>query len=83
MASFHTESFSGYSVCNFQITSHFTKLIQDKAVSINDIMLEDKIEILTKAFYGYKEESLTPMKEQLGDDFSWEELKMFKASLNS
>ena len=64
------------------ILSHFTKLIQDKAVSITDIMPEDKIEALTKAFYGYKEESLTPMKEQLGDIFSWEELRMFKASLN-
>ncbi|WP_298397466.1 helix-turn-helix domain-containing protein [Flavobacterium sp.] len=64
------------------ILSHFTKLIQDKAVSINDIMPEDKIEQLTKAFYGYKEESLTPMKEQLGDAFTWEELRMFKASLN-
>ena len=64
------------------ILSHFTKLIQDKAVSINDIMPEDKIEILSKAFYGYKEESLTQMKEQLGDDYSWEELRMFKASLN-
>ena len=47
-----------------------------------DIIPEDKIEILSKSFYGYKEESLTPMKEQLGDDFSWEELRMFKASLN-
>lgn len=64
------------------IFSHFTKLIQDKAVSINEIMPEDKIETLTKAFYGYKEESLSPMKEQLGDAFSWEELRMFKASLN-
>ncbi|MEC4003558.1 helix-turn-helix domain-containing protein [Flavobacterium sp. SUN052] len=64
------------------ILGHFTKLIQDKAVSINDILPEDKIEVLTKAFYGYKEESLTPMKEQLGDAFSWEELRMFKASLN-
>ena len=64
------------------ILSHFTKLIQDKAVSINDIMPEDKIEALTKAFYGYKEESLNSMKEQLGDAFSWEELRMFKASLN-
>ena len=65
------------------ILSHFTKLIQDKAVSINDIMPEDKIEALTKAFYGYKEESLNSMKDQLGDAFSWEELRMFKASLNS
>lgn len=64
------------------ILSHFIKLIQDKAVVINEIMSEDKIETLTKAFYGYKEESLTPMKEQLGDDFSWEELRMFKASLS-
>ncbi len=64
------------------ILSHFTKLIQDKAVSINDIMPEDKIEALTNAFYGYKEESLNPMKEQLGDAFSWEELRMYKASLN-
>ncbi|WP_395043382.1 helix-turn-helix domain-containing protein [Flavobacterium sp.] len=63
------------------ILGHFTKLIQDKAVSINDIMPEDKIETLTKAFFGYKEESLTPLKEQLGDVFSWEELRMFKASL--
>ena len=64
------------------ILSHFTKLIQDKSVSITDIMPKNKIEILTEAFYGYKEESLTPMKEQLGDAFSWEELRMFKASLN-
>ena len=64
------------------ILSHFTKLIQDKAVSINDIMPEDKIDILNKAFYGYKEESLAPLKEQVGDAFSWDELRMFKASLN-
>ena len=43
---------------------------------------EDKIEELQKLFYGYKEESLTPLKEQVGDAFSWEELRMFKASLN-
>jgi uncharacterized protein YpbB len=64
------------------ILSHFTKLIQDEAVRISDVLPEDKIETLSKAFYGYKEESLTPMKEQLGDAFSWEELRMFKASLN-
>ena len=65
------------------IFSHFTKLIQDKAVSINDIMPEDKIDILNKAFYGYKEESLATLKEQVGDAFSWDELRMFKASLNA
>ncbi|GEC79090.1 helix-turn-helix domain-containing protein [Flavobacterium aquatile] len=64
------------------ILTHFTKLIQDKAVTINEILPEDKIEELQKLFYGYKEESLTPLKEQVGDAFSWEELRMFKASLN-
>ena len=64
------------------IYSHFTKLIQDKAVSINDIMPEDKIEKLSKAFYGYKEESLNALKEQVGDAYTWEELRIFKASLN-
>jgi uncharacterized protein YpbB len=62
------------------ILSHFTKLIQEKSVSITDVLPQDKIEMLTKAFYGYQEESLTPMKERLGDAFSWEELRMFKAS---
>jgi hypothetical protein len=65
------------------IYSHFTKLIQDKAVSINDIMPEDKIEKLSKAFYGYKEESLNALKEQVGDAYTWEELRIFKASLNA
>jgi hypothetical protein len=65
------------------IYSHFTKLIQDKAVSINDIMPEDKIESISKAFYGYKEESLNALKEQVGDAFTWEELRIFKASLNA
>jgi uncharacterized protein YpbB len=64
------------------IYSHFTKLIQDKAVSINDIMPEDKIDKLSKAFYGYKEESLNALKEQVGDAYTWEELRIFKASLN-
>lgn len=65
------------------IYGHFTKLIQDKAVSIKDVLPSNKIEALEKAFHGYKEESLNPLKEQVGDAFSWEELRMFKASLNS
>lgn len=64
------------------IYGHFTKLIQDKAVNISDVLPDDKIEALQKVFQGYKEESLNPLKEQVGDAFSWEELRMFKASLN-
>ena len=63
------------------IMSHFTKLIQEKKVDIKDILPKDKITTLTKAFKNHKEESLTPIKEKLGEEFSWEELRMFKASL--
>lgn len=64
------------------ILGHLTKLIIAKAIKIEDVLPEDKILELTEAFYGYKEESISPLKEQYGDKFSWEELRMFKASLN-
>lgn len=65
------------------IMGHFTKLIQDKAVAITDVLPEDKIEALTNVFKNYKDESLNPLKEKVGDQFSWDELRMFKASLNN
>ncbi len=64
------------------ILGHLTKLIIEKVISINEVLPEDKIQDLTEAFYGYKEESISPLKEKYGDKFSWEELRMFKASLN-
>ncbi|TDD99657.1 helix-turn-helix domain-containing protein [Flavobacterium cellulosilyticum] len=64
------------------ILGHLTKLIIAKAIKIEEVLPEDKIQELTEAFYGYKEESVSPLKEQYGDKFSWEELRMFKASLN-
>ena len=63
------------------IMGHFTKLIQDKAVAIKDVLPKDKIEALSKVFKNYKEESLNSLKEEVGDQFSWNELRMFKASL--
>ncbi|WP_278034454.1 helix-turn-helix domain-containing protein [Flavobacterium nitratireducens] len=64
------------------IQGHLVKLIQDKRISISEILPQDTIDELAEAFKYYKEESLTPMKEQFGDKYSWEELRMFKASLN-
>lgn len=64
------------------ILSHLTKLIQAKTISIHEVFPEDKVMALTEAFAGYKEESVSPLKEKYGDQFSWEELRMFKASLN-
>jgi len=64
------------------IEGHLVKLIQAKRISINEILPQDKIDELAKAFQNYKEESLSSLKEEYGDKFTWDELKMFKASLN-
>ncbi|RDI56523.1 helix-turn-helix domain-containing protein [Flavobacterium glaciei] len=64
------------------IYSHFVKLIQTKAVSISEVLPEDKMQELATAFAGYKEESLNTLMEKHGHKFSWEEARMYKASLN-
>jgi hypothetical protein len=64
------------------ILSHLTKLIQSKTITISEVFPEDKVLALSEAFEGYKEESVSPLKDKYGDTFSWEELRMFKASLN-
>jgi hypothetical protein len=63
------------------ILGHLTKLIIAKTIRIEEVLPEDKIVALAEAFKGYTEETLSPLKEKYGDQFSWEELRMFKASL--
>jgi uncharacterized protein YpbB len=64
------------------IGSHIAKLIESGTIAITAVLPEDKILELEKAFKGYKEETLNGLKEQYGEKFTWDELKMFKASLN-
>lgn len=64
------------------ILGHLTKLISSQTIRIEDVLPEDKIIELTEAFKGYTDESISPLKEKYGDKFTWEELRMFKASLN-
>ena len=64
------------------IEMHFVKLIQAKKVEISDILPYDKILALREAFQFYQEESLNGLKEKHGEEFTWDELKMFKASIN-
>ena len=63
------------------IGSHIAKLIEAETIAITDVLPEDKIQELAKAFKGYKEETLNGLQEKHGDKFTWDELKMFKASL--
>jgi uncharacterized protein YpbB len=64
------------------ILGHLTKLIQSKKIAITDVLPADKISALELAFKNYTEESIAPLKEKHGDAYTWEELRMFKASLN-
>ena len=64
------------------IYSHFVQLIQTKAVSISEVLPEEKIQTLAKAFQGYKEESLNTLMEKNSEKFTWNEARMYKASLN-
>lgn len=64
------------------VETHLIKLIQAKKVDIVDVLPDDKILALRDAFEFYQEESLAPLKEKHGDEFTWDELKMFKASIN-
>jgi uncharacterized protein YpbB len=64
------------------IGTHISKLIESGTIAITIVLPEDKLLELGKAFKGYKEETLNDLKEQYGDKFTWDELKMFKASLN-
>jgi uncharacterized protein YpbB len=63
------------------IYGHLAKLIQAGTISITEVLPEDKIEQLAAAFKGYNEESLNALKEEVGDRFTWDELRLFKASL--
>lgn len=64
------------------IEMHLVKLIQAKKIEISDVLPYDKILALRDAFEFYQEESLNGLKEKHGDEFTWDELKMFKASIN-
>jgi uncharacterized protein YpbB len=65
------------------ILGHLTKLIVAQTIRIEHVLPEDKILELTAAFKGYTEESVSPLKEKYGEKFTWEELRMFKASRNN
>ena len=65
------------------IQGHIAKLIALDKIKIEEVMPTDKIKILAQEFVNFDGESLNPIKEKLGDDFSWDELKMYRASLEN
>jgi uncharacterized protein YpbB len=62
------------------IYGHFAFLIKAEKVELSDIMDTKRISELSDLFGDYQGTSLTPLKEQLGDAVTWEELKLYQAS---
>jgi hypothetical protein len=63
------------------IVSHFVKLIKMGDLQLDEVMSSDRISELADIFDGYSELSLTPLKEKVGEAFTWDELKLYRASL--
>jgi PIF1-like helicase/Helix-turn-helix domain len=64
------------------IYSHFVKLVATKQVLISDLFDQKTIKALQNAFKDYQKDSLNELKEKHGDAFSWEQLKIYKASVD-
>lgn len=68
------------------IYSHLAKLIQEREIVLSAVMSLEKIKKMTDALRNIpSDKTLSEVKEIVGDAFTWEELRLFKASetLNS
>lgn len=65
------------------IGTHIAKLIEARAIALTELLPDDKIRELAAIFDGYEDESLSPLKERHGDQFTWDELKWYKAALSA
>ena len=63
------------------IQGHMARLIEEDKVFISDVLTYEKIRMLTLLFEGFSGGSLSEMKEKAGEEFTFGELKIYKASL--
>ncbi len=63
------------------ISTHCTRLIKLEKIELSNVMPLEKINKLSDFFEDYDGGSLTPLKEQVGSQFTWDDLKLYQASL--
>lgn len=63
------------------IFSHISQLIKAEKIELHEVMSAGRIKEIKEAFSGFEGDSLTPVKEKYGDEFSWDELRLYKTSL--
>lgn len=65
------------------IYSHIAKLIAESKIAIQEVLPQDRIDELEILFTNYNGESLTELKEKASNDVTWDELKLYKATLTN
>ena len=62
------------------IQGHITKLIESQHLFIHDVIPEDRCLGLREVFKNYARLPIGEIKEMVGEAYTWEEIKWFKAS---
>lgn len=62
------------------IYSHFVQLVKAGKVEITAILSSERISQMDELMIQFEGQTLTQIKEQVGDDFSYDELKLYQAS---
>ena len=65
------------------INGHITKLIASKQIAIHDVLPEDRCLGLQEIFKQYPDSTIGELKELVGETFSWDELRWYKATWSS
>lgn len=63
------------------IYGHLAKLIALKKIKISEIIPRNRIKDLERAFENYGEKTISDIKAEVGDTITWEELRLYKATL--
>jgi hypothetical protein len=61
------------------IYNHLSKLITQERISIGQVMRQERYDEIKSSLQNFQGETITEMKELLGESFSWEEVKLFRA----
>ncbi len=64
------------------IYSHLAKLIEKRAVTLADVLPSDRIAGLYELFTNNPDKTSAELREISDNKFSWDELKLFRATLN-
>lgn len=71
------------SLAESTIYGHLNKLLREKKLSVEDVFEKAKLDELHQLKVNNPEESLSEVKTRLGDKFSWDELRLFRAGVEN